>query len=248
MALPSTPDLNRAPYATDWKLLYQSAAVSALIMVALFCIQLAVYVLWPPPTSVLDYFTLFQRSPSIGVLAFDSLLLVDELLSIIIVLALYVALRRVHETLMLLATAFSMVAIVTMITARPAVEMLHLSHQYASASGEPEKNALLAAGQVMLALWGGTSFHASYILGSAAFIMVCLVMLRTDVFSRSTAVTGLLSGILGFGLYIPRIGIALAVVSAFALQVYNVLLALRFFRLSRASVRLQAVRPAGLGE
>src|SRR5208337_5449762 len=95
-----------------WYGLYRTAAIAALITVALFLFQIVAFFVWPPPSTVAGHFALLQSRPFIGLVSLDFLIIVDEVLAIPLCLALYLSLRRVHESLMLLATAFSVASIV----------------------------------------------------------------------------------------------------------------------------------------
>ena len=63
-------------------------------------LQIVVFVAWPPPLegSTSEWFTLFHENWLLGLLSLDLLLIVDYVLLEPIVLALYVALRRVSES------------------------------------------------------------------------------------------------------------------------------------------------------
>ncbi|GAG84044.1 unnamed protein product [marine sediment metagenome] len=54
-----------------------------------------------------------------------------------------------------------------------------------------------------------------YVLGALALLMISYVMLRSDVFSKTTAYLGILANVLAFGLYVPNIGIYLSILSVF---------------------------------
>ena len=60
---------------------------------ALIPVQVAAYILWPPPTGVLDYFSIFQSNVLLGMLDLDLLLIVDQVLMMTVLLGLYAALR-----------------------------------------------------------------------------------------------------------------------------------------------------------
>jgi hypothetical protein len=217
---------------TQWSSLYRLGAVAALAMVALFAIQATVYIVWPPPTTVAGYFALFQKNKLLALLGLDLLLVVDQVLAVPIALALYFALRRANPSVMIAATGFSFVGIAAFLASRPAFDLLYLSNRYAAAATDSEKTVLLAAGQAMLAIFNGTAFHTAYVLGSIAVIMVSAVMLRSHVFSKACGYVGLLEAILGFGLYVPVIGIPLSILSAFGLQLWNILIARRLLQMA----------------
>jgi hypothetical protein len=58
-------------------------------------------------------------------------------------------------------------------------------------------------------------------------------MLRGGIFSRPAAYAGILGNVIGFGLYLPVVGIVLGVISGLILWVWYALLARDIFRLVR---------------
>jgi hypothetical protein len=218
-----------------WKPLYRVGGAAALITAVLIPIHVIVFIVWPPPLegTVIDWFTLFQDNWLLGLLSMDLLLMADYVLLVPIVLALYVVLRRASEYLMAIGTALFFLAIAVYFASNTAFEMLSLSEGYAVATTEAQRSTFLAAGQAMIATYQGTSFHVSYVLGSVAGIIIGAVMLRSDNFSRVTAYAGILGNVIGFGLYVPMIGLFLSVVSGPVLWIWYILLARRLFQLGR---------------
>ena len=92
----------------------------------------------------------------------------------------------------------------------------------------------LAAGQAMLSGWQGTAFDIYYILNGIALILIAYVMLKSDVFTKFTAVIGLVSGVL---MMIPStagmIGLVFSLLSLIPWYVFSILAARQFFRFSR---------------
>jgi hypothetical protein len=220
---------------STWKSLYRMAGVAALITLAFMPVQIVVFIAWPPPGNVIGWFTLFRTAPVVALIDFDLLLLLDNLLAIPVILALYCALRRVNEAVMALAVLAGLAGCVLLITARPVIEMVSLSDQYASAATNEQRTMLLAAGQAMLALYNGTAFNVSYIIGALAMVAISAIMLRSAIFSKATAYAGILANVIGLGLYIPTVGQFLAVLSVPFLAIWYVLIARRLFQLSTAS-------------
>jgi hypothetical protein len=89
-------------------------------------------------------------APFVDLVSLDLLIIVDEVLAIPVCLALYLSLRRVHESLVLLATALSVASILCFLIATPALNMLYRSQQYAAAASSVDREGLLAAGQAVL--------------------------------------------------------------------------------------------------
>ena len=183
-----------------WNWLYKIGGAAALFGVAIIPMQLIVFIVWGQPDTALGWFTLFQSNKLAGLLAFELLFVINAALGIATALALYVALRRVNESLMVIATALSFVEAVALIVARPALEMLYLSHRYAAAATEGQRAMFLAAGETMWATFNGTAFHLSYNLSSIYLLIVPVVMLQSNIFRKPTAYVGILAAIFNWGL------------------------------------------------
>jgi hypothetical protein len=218
-----------------WKSLYTIGGAAALIIGIFIPIQIIVFIVSPPPSTVIDYFTLFQSNRILGLLDLDLLLIADTALSVPILLALYVALRRASESLMAIATALGFVAIAAYFASNTAFNMLFLSDQYAAATTDAQRSMFLAAGEAMLAIYQGTAFHINYVFGALALLTISVVMLRSKVFSKVTAYVGVLANVLVFGLYVPTIGITLSILSVVFLLIWYILIARRLFQLGSAS-------------
>lgn len=77
---------------STWKYLRKIGGIAALTIVGLIPIQMIVFFLWPPPTTVIGWFSLFQQEPLIGLIDMDLLLIVDYVLMLIVILSLWVTL------------------------------------------------------------------------------------------------------------------------------------------------------------
>jgi hypothetical protein len=216
-----------------WKWLYKIGAAAALLFVVFLPIQILVFFVSPPPDSILGWFALFQNSRLVGLLDLDLLLMVDQVLTMLIFLALYVALRETSESFMAVGLVLGLASTVLFIASNPAFAMLSLSDQYAAATTDAQRAALLAAGQATMTMWQGSAFQASYFLGSIAPIIFSAVMLRTSLFSKATAYFGILANVIALGLYVPVIGTYISIFSVVFLWVWCILLGLRFFSLGR---------------
>jgi F0F1-type ATP synthase assembly protein I len=234
---PALPDAGRvvdAPQeASPWRTLYRVAGVAAVITAALVPLQLAVFAAYPFPETVTGWFQLLQGNPLAGLVDLDLLLVVDNVLLVVIALALYVVLRPVSPSVTTMATGLWLLAIVLFIASNPALELLSLSDRFAAATTEAERSAALAAGQALLAGWDGTAFQVAYVLGQVAGIMVGLVMLRSGRFGRATPYTLITGNLVGFGLYLPTIGLTISAFSGLVLWAWYLLIARRFLQLDR---------------
>src|SRR3972149_2301538 len=163
---------------SNWKSLYKVGGAAAIAVLLFIPIQMIVFFIWPPPSTVIEWFTLFKDNAFVGLLDLDLLLIVDYALMGITFLALWAALRRASQSFMAIALTTELVGVTTYFASTAAFEMLSLSNLYAVATTDAEKSTLLAAGQAMLATWQGTAFNVSYILGAIALLIISVVMLR----------------------------------------------------------------------
>jgi hypothetical protein len=237
---------NKDAEAARWKNLYRVASAAALVIAALIVVGAVSFMAWPPPEgSVTEWFALFQGNALLGMLDLDLVMLLVYIALIPVLLALYVALRRRSESLMVLATAFGLLAVATYLSSSRVFEMLAFSQQYAAATTEAQRTLLITAGQSTLTGYLGsfaipaaggwnyqsTAFNASYVLWSAAGIMLSVAMLRSGLFGKATSVIGIVGFTAAFGLFVPVVGILLSLVSMLAQLVWFPLIARTLFQL-----------------
>jgi len=224
-----------------WNWLYKVAGIAALITAVLIVAQMIVFILWPPPNTAIDYFSLFQDNALLGFLALDLLYVIDNVLLIPILLALYVALRKTNESFMVIGAALGFVGIAALFASNPAANMHFLSGQYAAAATDAQRSLFLAAGEAMLSVNSGTAYHVSLILGSVALVIIPIVMLQGKIFSKATAYMGILANVLALGFYLPKIGIYILLFSVVFLWIWYILITRRLFQLGQ-SVSKEEVR------
>jgi hypothetical protein len=217
---------------TEWHYLYRSAAICCLLVVALIPIQSVIFLAFPPPTTVSDYFALFQQKPLLGLLDLDLLLSLDNILVIVVYVALYTALRGQSRTLASLALAFGLVGTTLYLVSREATfSMLSLSNQYTAATSAEQRVSLLAAGQTMLTIYNGGTFDTSYVLGGVAVLLFSFGALRVASLGKTFAVLGIITGAL---MLLPPtvgpVGLYVSMISLLPTMVWLILLATRLLR------------------
>jgi len=217
------------------KTFYKLGGVIAFVLAAITLTQFVAFMVAPPPLNgtALDWFTFFEKNRLFGLLGFELLMVVYVLLSSLLALSLFFALRKVNQSFMAIFLTLSFIGAVSFIAARPVFEMLSLSNQYAAATTDAQRAALLAAGEGMIAAFHGTSFHISYVLGSISGLILSHVMLKSDIFTKKTAYLRIASSIFDFGIYVPAIGIFISIFSVFFLLAFNILVGRRLLQLSR---------------
>ncbi len=217
----------------QWRSLYKVAGFAALIVVAFIPVQMAVFIVNPPPATVAGWFSLFHGNALVGLIDMDLLLIVDQILMGMIFLALFQVLKNSKPSTMIIAFALAMLGIAAYFASTVAFEMLSLSKQYSIAATEADKQTLLAAGQVLIATWQGTAFDVGYIMEGVAMLLISIVMLKSNVFSKTTSFTGIILGIMSLvPPTVPVIGMAFAIGSLIPLIVWLILVSKKLFQIS----------------
>jgi hypothetical protein len=187
-----------APYPT-YRSLYRICGLAAWVVALLTVFEVILFTFYPQPSSVRDWFELFQGSPIIGIVDFWGLEMPMYAMFILVFLALYVVLRKVNKSGMTIALALALLGIAIFFSTNNPFSMLSISSKYAAATTDMQRSTLLAAGEAILAntnqrAVGG--FNVGLFLVSIAGLIVSIVMLRATTFRRLTAYVG----ILAFGL------------------------------------------------
>jgi len=218
-----------------WAGLWRAGSVSALLLVVIIIATGIVFAIEPQPLdgTALDWFILFQKNPLLGLVESELLMILYVIVSMPVALSLYILLRSVNPSWMIVYLVLGLLGVMCFIAARPAFEMLSLSKGYATATSETEKAIFLAAGQTLVATFHGTAFHISYILGSITGLIISIVLLQSNIFGKAFAYVRIASSICDFGLYIPVIGIYLSMLSVLFLFVWNIMIARRLWQLAK---------------
>ena len=185
----------------DWTSLYKIGGIAALLAAVLFRRNIGAEVslftgVEAIPTSVADWYALLQSSPFIGLAFLAVFDIVNYALEGLVFLALGAAFWQAHKSAVAIALASGLVGIAVSFTSNISLSMLTLSQQYAAATSEAQRAALLAAGQAILATNDplatspGTGAYVSLLLIALAGLLFSVVMLRSN---RWTAIVGLLA-------------------------------------------------------
>ena len=182
-----------------YRSLYRVGGVAALIVAFLTVAEMITLAFFPQPSAVNDWFALFQDKPIIGLIDFWGLEVPMYAMFAMLFLALYVVLRKVDKSGMAIAFTLALLGITIFFATTNPFAMLSLSRQFAAATTDANRSALLAAGEALVAntnqrAIGG--FNMGLLLVSVAGLIVSSVMRRAPSFRRLTAYVG----ILAFGL------------------------------------------------
>lgn len=195
-----------------------------------------------PPDTVIGWFSLLQGDRFLGLAMLNMFDVVDFTLLGLMFLALYVALKPVNKGYALIATAMGFVGIAVYFASNTALSMISLSDQYAAATTDVQRSALLAAGEAVLATSNpgafvpGTGIYMSFLFLAAAGLVVAILMLRSNVFGRATAYIGILASLCDLAccvmIFIVPVSVAILVAAAgLFLMIWHILIGLRLIKL-----------------
>ena len=220
-----------------WRDLYKAAGVAAVVSEIVIILGLVTYFIWPytPGTESTESILLNLQSNTLGTLiSLDLFLLIGNLFSILLFLALYVSLKQVSESYALIALAIGLIAVGFLIPARPLLELYSLSGQFVAATTEAAKSHYLAAGEALLASFDGIGWFLNTLLGGFSLLISSILMLRSNIYSKATAYVGIVSNVAVCSFFLPVVGIFLLFLSVPGYAIWYLFLARKFFHLSRS--------------
>jgi len=185
------------PTNNDLKNIYKVGAIAVLIQLATILLLLITSFalgLEPRPTTVAEFYAMYNESKLTGMLRddFTSLILIAMYLGS--APALFFALRAQNFTVAFISTIMMLSGTVGAFAVHAGFSMMHLSDLYAAAATEAHRAQLLAAGEAVLAsdMWNSTAGYMGGILLQGPGVVLSLLMLRNKDFSKVTAISGLL--------------------------------------------------------
>ena len=248
-------DTNSKPEHSDWKSLSRVGGVAALLAGLLFrrnlAAEIGLFINQQSPETVSDWFTLLQGNRLLGLAYLNIFDLLNYALVGLIFLSLYATLNRVNKGYLAVAATFALIGVGVYFASNTALSMLALSDQYAGATTEAHRTQLLSAGEALLVLnrfcgpgaHPGSGGYLSLLLIALAGMITSIIMLRSDLFSRGTAVVGILASGFDLGyciayLFVPGVDSVLLVVifipaAGLFLMIWHLMVGWRLFRLGK---------------
>lgn len=215
-------------FKINFQPLFRIAWYLALTMLILIPIQIVIYLITPPPETVKGFFELYQQNPFLGLLSLDFLYLFNNIIIVVIYLALSVILYHEKPSVILLALILGLIGVACYYPSNPAFEMLTLSNQYFLA--QPEQQIIyLAAGEALMAGYTGTTFDVYYVLSTICLLLFAYALIKSPKFKKSVGLWGLASG---FFMIIPSsagvLGMIFSLLSLIPWVIFIALLMINF--------------------
>ncbi|MBN2882633.1 MAG: DUF4386 family protein, partial [Clostridia bacterium] len=168
----------------------------------------------------------------LGLLSLDFLYLLNNIILVIIYLAIFVLLYKEQPVASLLALILGLIGVACYFPSNPAFEMMTLGSQYFKALPE-QQSIYLAAGEAVLAGYTGTSFNSYYFLSTICLLLLSYAMIKSTVFKKAVGFWGLISG---FFMIIPSsaglLGMIFSLLSLIPWMIFILMLMLKFKELA----------------
>jgi len=192
------------------------------------------------PQTAVERFAQFQQNAWLGLYNLDLLNMVNQLISIPVYFALFAALRKTNKPYALFGLILFLLGTTIFVANNTALPMLELSNKFAAAD-QPQKVLLAAAGEAMLARGEHGSLGAffGFLLPTLSALVMSLVMLQGNVFSKANAYIGIVGNtfmlvyvvLVTFAPAVKDMAMAFAMPGGLLLLVWMILFTIRLFRL-----------------
>lgn len=198
------------------------------IMVLIIPIQVLIFAISPMPEDGLGFINLMHENPLLGLLHMDLLYLLNNTFLIFFYFVLYITLKDHLNSILNIALITGIIGAILYFTSNRSVEMFLLSQRFFETQDSTLRSVYLGIAESYLDIWKGTSFNTYYILSAISLILFSIVMIKTDVYSKTTGIIGLISGILmsvpsGFGM----IGLTMSLLSLIPWVIFSIMVVLK---------------------
>jgi len=174
---------------------YNFCILTIISMIVLIPVQIVLFMLYPHPISIIEWFTLFKISPIIGFIGFDIIYTFSNVLMIFLYISLFIIIKNKINNLTIFAVILAFISITIYFSSNRFIEMYIISGKYFEATSEMQKMSFIAAGELLLSVYKGSSYFIYYILNGLSLILLFKSFNGIDFFSKKTVIVGILSGI-----------------------------------------------------
>lgn len=225
----------------NWKSLYKIGGIASVIYLIYTLVTLVLIVtIGGPPETVQESLNILAENRLLGLLRLDVLTIIIVPLYYPVFLGIYVALKNTNAAINLLAWVLIFAGVTLFLTTASSTSWLSLSDKFTAATSEAQKAQILAAGEAIMAsdMWHSTTSLIGGILLQTGALLVSIIMLQSQSFSKPTAWVGIFTHGLDLIhipmlIFLPPVGVVLMAVAGTLYLVWFPLLTRDFFRLAR---------------
>ena len=232
----------------QWRLIFKTGAIASIIVLCGIVTDMIVgsvtggNVAELPQTSV-ERFNQFNENRLLGLYNLDLLNIINQIILIPVIIALYGAHRNTNSSFALLSMVLFLVGTTIFVTGNTALTMLDLSRKYFAAGSDEQRLLLAAAGEAMLTKGshGSLGVFIGFALPTFANMLMSFVMLSGKIFSRLSSYFGIFGNslmiiYLVLVTFIPKVeamAIAFAMPAGLMVMAWMILFTIKLFRLSK---------------
>ena len=187
---------NPDPVEDRWKGICRLAALAALILFVYSAVTIFILVwLGGSPATVQECFDLLQKKRIVALLRLDLLTILIMPLFGLLYAGLFIALRRECPGLATIGTVSALMGATLVLASASIFSLAYLSDQYAATDNGARKEMLLAAGEAVISndTWHGMGAKMGGSMLQLAGVLISVAMLRSTVFGKLTAYSGLVT-------------------------------------------------------
>ncbi len=194
-----------------------------------------------PPLTAEGCFKMLHDNRLNGLLRLDILTVFVLPLYYLLFYSIYYALKKTDNSLVVISTVLIFAGL-TLVLATPSVlSMLDLSDKFAQSASEYQRNKFLSAGETILAsdMWHGSGARIGGLLLQSGAVLISIIMLKTSVFNKLTAITGIFTHGLDLlhiitGFFLPSVGVIMMAFAGTLYLFWFPLVGVRLFKLAKS--------------
>jgi len=235
----------------QWKIIYKIGAVTTIIVLCGIILDIIVGNITGGniaelPQTAIERFSQFKDNQLLGLYNLDLLNIINQIILIPSVFALYAAHRNTKNPSALLSLILFLVGTTIFITSNTALTMLDLSQKYFAASSEEQRMLLAAAGEAMLAKGshGSLGVFIGFALPTFANVLMTCVMLKGNIFSHANSYIGIIGNSLmviyvimvTFIPSVEKMALVFAMPAGLLLMTWMIMFTIKLLKLSKIQI------------
>jgi len=150
--------------------------------------------MFPHPNTIIEWFSLYKDTPIIGFIGFDILYMFSNVLMIFLYLSLFIIIKKNMNNLTIFAFILAFISLTIYFSSNRFIEMYTISSKYFEATNDIQKYSLIAAGELLLSVYKGSSYFIYYTLSGLSLILLFKSFSKIEYFTKRTVKMGILSG------------------------------------------------------
>ncbi len=232
----------------QWKFIFKVGAITTIVVLCGIVLDMIVGSITGGnvaelPQSAVERFNQFRENWLLGLYNLDLLNIINQIILIPAIFALYGAHRNTNAPSALLSLTLFLVGTTIFVTGNTALTMLDLSHKYFGATSDEQRILLAAAGETMLVKGshGSLGVFIGFALPTCANILMSWVMLTGKVFSRAIPYIGIIGNSLMviyiiLVTFVPKVeslALVFALPAGLLVMTWMIMFTIKLFRLSK---------------